>query len=93
MTDYQQDLESQLVNFTLSLYNNPVIPRNVVQHVIDGIINFIVNSYTPLLQKEIEFKLEKYGEPSYNDLDAIFSKSRGIFKNLSTEYLRLKTKK
>ena len=48
------DLEHELLVITLMLYNNPLIPRNVVQLVIATFLGFINHSYMPFIVQHMK---------------------------------------
>ncbi|OXU18863.1 hypothetical protein TSAR_016859 [Trichomalopsis sarcophagae] len=81
------DLETELLHLTLSLYNNPLIPRNVIQIFIDSLIKFTNSIFSEFLKQEIS-KYFKPDDSVINILGISLNNSKTIFEKFSTEYLR-----
>lgn len=62
------DLGAETMLLTLQLYNNLVIPRNVVQLVVDTIIHFVNVTYTNLILQKIEYLSQKYDSSVVRDM-------------------------
>lgn len=82
-----KDIEDRLIWLTLSLYNNPLIPRMVVQFFIDNFINFIYNILFPILEDKIK-DISGINEDIRVKLKEIFASTRDIFTPFTTEYNR-----
>ena len=80
------DLEFELVKLTLSLYNNPLIPRKVVQFVIDRLISFVYNILIPILIQNI--KLIHKDHKVIEDIKKIINACRGIVQEFKNERQR-----
>lgn len=81
-------LENELVHLTLKLYNNPVIPRIVVQFFIDSLITFIFNVVLPILVEKI--KLIGIEQELSDRIDEIISSFKNVFDQFKTEHRRFK---
>ncbi|CAB0043767.1 unnamed protein product [Trichogramma brassicae] len=53
------NLENELIFLTLRLYNDPVIPRNVVQDVIDDLKNFVHCTFQQYMKQQIKINVEE----------------------------------
>lgn len=54
MDEKKNDLEFQLLKLTLGLYNNPLIPRKVVQFFIDALILIIFDIIFPVITERLK---------------------------------------
>ena len=79
------DLEKELLLLTLQFYDNPLIPRNVVQCLFDTLNNFINNVYINYLQQEIKIH---YKDFNTDILKRVNDSSKIIFEQFETEYKR-----
>ena len=82
------DLKNELLHFTLKLYNNPCIPRNVVQDFIDITIDFFCNKYIAFIKQQIERSLPDCPKKILGVIDGTFKQSTTIFEDFKTEHLR-----
>lgn len=80
------DLEFELVKLTLSLYNNPPIPRKVVQFVIDTLISFVFNIVMPILIQNIKFIHKDH--KVIEDIEKIVNACREIVQKFKNEHQR-----
>lgn len=53
------NLEHELLLLTLSLYNNPVVPRNVVQVFIENISKFVSKIFLSYVEQQINLRMNK----------------------------------
>lgn len=85
------DLDYELLKMTLSLYNNPFIPRKIVQFFMDTLIFFIYEIFL----KSIICHLKNLNvDPKVlADIDRVAQAASEIFENYSTEDKRLDTYK
>ena len=84
-------LHEEILKFTLSLYNNPLLSRKAVNSVIAEFTSFISKLFVPFLQSEIENQLKyKIDDASRSQIHFIFENSKNIFNRYSTEHLRFK---
>lgn len=85
-------LTSAIMNFTLSLYDMPSLPRNSVQEIIDKVDFLISNSLVPYLEEKLLSKLKN--EPNKLRMQQFFSAvlhdNKHIFRDFQSEYSRLK---
>ena len=84
------ELEFEVLRLTLELYNNPVVPRNVVQFFIDTLTKFINDVYLNSLQKQVEKILQNESEKALRKINLIFTQYKEVFEKYSTEYSRFK---
>lgn len=89
----ESDLHAEARSFLLSLYDNTLIPRNVVQTVVDGVNSFIENAYQPYIKQKLQtdLKLTKPDTDSGNlsaQIDLIIDNTVNPFKSLDSEYKR-----
>lgn len=83
------DIRNQIVKFTLELYGNNLLPRNIIQTFIDYISEFPNNILPPSLNQQICFLLENNCDVNViNDVKAILNNSKKSFDFVSTEHLR-----
>lgn len=80
------NLENQLILLTLNLYNNPVVPRNVVQYFITSMDRFMFQTYVPIALAKI--KTIQNVETVLDAIKEVFASTQGIFDQFKTEYLR-----
>lgn len=80
------DLEYELLKLTLMLYNNPLIPRKIVQFFIDSLIRFIFNLFIRILIENI--KLIHKDEKVVQDVEKIVYACKEIFAKFQTEHRR-----
>ena len=74
------DLELELLVLTLSLYNNPVVPRNVVQFFIDTLTNFCNDKLAVFWQQkcnECQCNAKNNFQSALNSTSKIF-KEKGL---------------
>lgn len=81
-----RDLEFELLKLTLSLYNNPLIPRIIVQYFIDTLIAFIYNLFLPILIDHL--RLLNVDEKLVTDLNKIVNLTKEIFEKFKNEHQR-----
>ena len=81
-------MENELLKLTLNLYSNPVIPRNVVQTVMDAIINFFNITYLNYVQQQIKLKSDRLDEETTKDILSIMQSTKTVFENFMTEHRR-----
>lgn len=91
MDAHKLDLEFQLLKLTLSLYNNPLIPRKIVQFFIDSLINFIFEIFFPIVIHQL--RIGHDNEDVIKDIERIFKASKEIFAKFHSESHRLQTYK
>ncbi|XP_057327691.1 uncharacterized protein LOC130669045 [Microplitis mediator] len=83
------EIRIKIIKFTLDLYGNNLIPRNVVQKVIDYIQEFIRDILIPSLDQQISSLLEnKCNINIVNDVKATLNYSKKLFEPVSSEHLR-----
>ena len=80
------DLEFEMLALTLKLYNNYVVPRNVVQLVINSMINFVTDKLMLFIQHQL--KLNLVDEPILNKVQATFGLIKQIMNKFKTEHNR-----
>lgn len=83
------DLDYELCKLTLSLYNNPYLPRNIVQFFVDSLIHFIYNIFLPLILLIIKFKLPQGSDELYDNIKNALQSTQKVFDNYKSEYQRL----
>ena len=84
-------LHEEMLKFTLSLYNNPLLSRKAVNSVITEFSSFISKLFIPFLQTEIEKHLKcKIDDTARSQIHFILENSKNIFNRYSTEHLRFK---
>lgn len=82
-------LDKEILRFTLSLYNNPLLSRKAVDFVIQQFSNYTDNILIPFLQNEIQTKLQNVLDPlSYSKVKFVFQENKNIFRNYLTEHNR-----
>ena len=82
--NYLQLLEHEFTLFTLRLYKNPVIPRNVVQNVVEVVTNFVYLTFS-YLQKSIEVESK---DSDYQLIFNVFNSSKTVFDKFNSERKR-----
>ena len=82
------DLEYEILNLILSLYSNPVMPRNVVQFFIDKIIHFTNEIYATYLREQVLLKFSRYDDKLVGAIQEVLNSSKIIFNKFGTEYQR-----
>lgn len=82
------DLESEMLLLTLSLYNNPALPRNIVQIFVDNIINFTNVTYRNYINQNLNLTSSKIDKQIVNFIQSIFDASKTIFDIFATEHQR-----
>ena len=82
------NLENEMLTLTLSLYSNPVIPRNIVQYFIDQVIHFTNVTYATYLQEQMKLKCRNVDKNVFECIQEILHSSKVIFKKFETEYQR-----
>lgn len=82
------DLEKEILNLTLLLYNNPIIQRNTVQIFIDHLIDFTTIKYKQFLEKRLLTVSSHSDENMINEVKEIFNSSATVFEKFRTEHLR-----
>lgn len=87
MKHQKYDLEFQLLTLTLTLYNNPLIPRKVVQFFIDTLIYFIYEIFFPIIIQQLQ--LVSKDKNVIADINRIMKASKEIFEKFRTEHQRL----
>ena len=90
----RSSLRRGILKMTLSLYNNPHIPRDAIQDIISMIENFISDipsSYIPSLQQEIakEF-VDSNNRDILNKVKIVLEENKYPIKQFSTEHIRFK---
>ena len=84
-------LRHGLLKMTLSLYNNPHIPRDGVQDIISMIENIIAEFYVPFLQQTINTELENVAnKDTFNLVKIVLEDNKYPLKEFSTEHHRFK---
>lgn len=91
MEDGNIDLDNEILKITLSLYNNPLIPRKVVQFFIDTLLFFTYKLFLPSLI--FQLKLLNTDDKVMHDINRIAEASKEIFEAYKNEHNRLKTYK
>lgn len=79
------ELEKELLTFSLKLYSNQAIPRNIVQIVLESIVQLLTNVYNPFILIKMSTIIEKN---ALNKLNSILQSSKLIFDKFSTESKR-----
>ena len=79
--------------FTLSLYDNSLVPRNIVQTVVDGINAFLENAYQPFIKQKLNSDLKVSYQSLNSDnlsaqIDTILDSVPNPFRTLDSEYKR-----
>lgn len=82
------DLESELLLLTLSLYNNPALPRNIVQIFVDNVINFTNVTFRNYVNQHLNFVSSNIDKQIVYQIQSIFDTSKAIFDKFATEHLR-----
>lgn len=85
------NLDYELLKITLSLYNNPLIPKKIVQFFIDTLIFFVYEIFL----ESIIYQLKKANVDAkvLAEIDRVAKATREIFENYSTETSRFNTYK
>lgn len=83
------DLETEMIDLTLALYNNPVVPRNVVQLFVDTLINFTNTTFSNFIKQEMQ-KCSGHNDQILNNISTLLRRSNTVFDKFSSEYLRFK---
>ena len=87
----KQALDREVLKFTLSLYNNPLLSRKAVDDVLQMFNKFTSQQFVPFIQKQQETKLKPItDEKSYCKAQFILEKNKNIFQKFSTKHLRFK---
>ena len=79
-------LDKDILIFTLSLYNNPLLSRKVVDYVIQQFSNLIDNTFIPFIQHQVQTKV--LDMQSRSKMQFILEESKGLFQNYSSEHNR-----
>ena len=58
-------LDKEILHFTLSLYNNPLISRKAVDGIIEMFDTFIPNFWIPLVQNQMKNELQCITSPDF----------------------------
>lgn len=80
-------LKNALIELTLSLYNNPVIPRKIVQFFIDSFISFIYNILFPIFIEKIKL-VQSIDQKTLDHINAAINSTKQVFDKFSTEHKR-----
>lgn len=82
------NLENELLKLTLYLYSNPVIPRNVVQIVMEAVTNFFSEAYLNYMQQQIQLKSTTLHLRFAECVFDIMKSTKSVFEKFSTEHRR-----
>lgn len=85
------DLDTEILKLTLTLYNNPLIPRAIVQFFIETLLCFIFDIFVPIVVKHL--KSMNNNDKVIKDLEKISRAVKEIFEKYKTEYNRFETYK
>lgn len=86
----KKKLDYEMMKFTLSLYENPMMSNDDVQFVFEKFDNFLSNLFIPFIQNQIELKLrQSLNDDNYLKVQFILEDSKSIFFKFSSEYRRL----
>ena len=86
----KEEVKNRITDFTLGLYDIKHFPKNAVQTLVENVQALISNTIVPFLKEEVYNEIKN--ECSKNVCGAvniIFEESRFLFKDLSTEHLRI----
>lgn len=83
---FNSDLEKSLETLIINIYNNSLVPRNVIPILINDINKLFCNKILPALINVITFK-EKHNEEGKN---AIIKICQNVFNMFNSEYKCLK---
>ena len=87
----KSDLRQGILKMTLSLYNNPHIPQDSIQGIIDMMGNFISEVYIPFLQEKIHKELEDVrNEDIFSKVKVTLQENKYLLQEFSSEHLRFK---
>ena len=87
----KEKMDKEMMKFTLSLYNNPLLSRKAVDEVIETFDNLFSELLIPFIQDQMENELKpRTDKTSYYKARFILENNKHIFKKFSTEHLRLK---
>ena len=82
------DLDNEFLTLTLSFYSNSVIPRNIVQDIVDKIIQFTNTTYMSYLCEQMQLKFSNYDKKLFSDIQEILDRSKNTLNKFKTEYQR-----
>lgn len=82
------DLERELLNISLSLYDNDLIPRNIIKFFMKTLIKFNNSFQEFTLQRMNESFKHHLGPKSYQIMKNIFNEYNEIIKKFDSEYKR-----
>lgn len=85
------DLESEMISMTLNFYNNPVIPRNVVQIFVDSLIDFVQCKLMTLIKNLMSSQQFNDTQKVVNFLNRIDLYVNNIFEKFKNEHNRFFT--
>lgn len=83
------NLENELILLTLTLYNNPVVPRNIVQYFLSSTHNLIFKAQLPIVLAKIKL-IHNIDEAVLEEIKDIFASTQDIFYKFKTEHRRFK---
>lgn len=87
----ENDIDREILKFTLSLYNNPYLSRKSANDVIQIFNEFISKTFIPFIQKKMETHVKPIStEISYTKSQFILENVLDVFNKFSTEHLRFK---
>lgn len=81
-------MEHELLLITLSLYNNSVVPRNVVQLFVDTIINFVNNKLMNYIKEQLKHRLATNIDQVFSYIQDIEINIARVFDKFKNEYAR-----
>lgn len=82
------DLEFEMIYLTLSLYDNPSLPRNIVQIFVDHIINFVNVKFRAYMKQQLNVSLKRLDANTSHQIQSIFDACKTILEKFSTECRR-----
>lgn len=85
------DLEHEMLFLTLSLYNNPTIPRNVVQLFVESLINIILSKCMIYIEKVMSTQQFSNTLEVLQFLKRIKTNFENIFSKFKNEHNRFLT--
>lgn len=84
-------METEILKFSLKLYNNKLLARNAVEEVINEVDNLITNIFLPNLHEQVRAEVcSKEDEIFYFKVKHVLEKNLSLFQNFNTEHKRFK---
>ena len=78
------DLDYEMLSISLELYDNPIVPRNIVQKIITTLINFSTKTLT-WVEKKLNEKCQNDISNVLISLKSVMSEADEIFNKYKTE--------